>query len=154
MTRNFLALALVATQLVTCASGSLYMCLASDGTVAVDRGPASCGHCQSHKHGENDSCGGKFCQLGEPSHPATRDVSLVLQGGPCNCQHVPMAQAPSSPPRQTTLYLQRLTHDSLVALPTLAAMDLVGHIEQVLRLPPAHDAPPQLRALSSVVLRC
>jgi hypothetical protein len=88
-------------------------------------------------------------------HAWAPSAEAVKSCGPCDCQHVLISQAPTlTASRQSVLDAQQVAHASLAVLPMAASAHLAAAAELVLAPSPHRALPPQLRALSSVVLRC
>jgi len=154
MTKRLIASALIATQLLSWASGSLYMCVASDGSVAVDGGPASCNRYRSHKVCQRSSCCDAAC-CHDHHDAAPCDGAIVLASGWCDCRHVLISHSQATTAtRQSAIDAERLSHASIATLPTPVSPMLAEHGENCLRLDPSCEPPPHLRALGSIVLRC
>jgi hypothetical protein len=153
MAKRLIASALIASQLFTWASGALYMCVASDGSVGVDRGPAFCNHCPSHEVVEKPArCEAGCCH----DHDATAgDDDIVLASGTCDCRHVLISHAQATTAtRQSALDVERLSLACVAILPTPGSLWLVDVVETSLRIGAASEPPAHLRALSSTLLRC
>jgi hypothetical protein len=154
MTKRLIASALIAAQLLPWASGAMYVCVASDGSVGVDRGPASCSHCHSHVVAEQpSSCGAKCCH--DHDDTALCDDAVVLARGACDCHHVLISPAQATTAaRQSTTDVQQLSFACSAALPTPTSPTLAASVENSLRFGPSCELPAHLRALGSIVLRC
>src|SRR5215471_18342769 len=92
MVKSFLILALVTAQLGAVSGAPLYLCLAEDGSLCIDGGPATCDCCKLAET-EDDCC------PGDHSHRHEADGSSAWQADPCGCTHVQIShtQAPVTP---------------------------------------------------------
>jgi hypothetical protein len=153
MAKTLIASALIAAQLLPWASGALYMCVASDGSVGVDGGPAFCSHCERHEVAEQSTC----CHAGcchERGATVPCDEATAL-AATCDCQHLLLSQAQTTTPaRQSALEVERLPLVCIFDVPATGSGALVDGVENSLGPGVSHEQPAHLRALSAVILRC
>jgi hypothetical protein len=129
------------------------MCVASDGSVGVDGGPAFCNHCERHEVAEEPSCCQQAC-CHEHGAAAPCDDATVLAAA-CDCRHVLISQAQATTPtRQSAVEVEYLSLACIVALPAPASGTLANGVENSLRMGLSHEEPAHLRALSAIILRC
>lgn len=156
--------ALVAAQFLTWAGGSLYMCVACDGSVAIDLGPGNCHRCHDHEqgadeHGHEHGCG---CDHAIASKTHEHAVSPQAEGShqasaPCDCEHVQITNEQSvTASRQSVVEraLDHLLHAGALPVCLPAPLALATQLERCLSVAPSVEHSPQLRALGSIVLRC
>jgi hypothetical protein len=94
MRKPLISLALVAAQMLTWATGSLYACVSADGSACVDRGPQFCECCHGpqaewapHEAVHPKSCVDHGC------HAAEMEFVHAWSAAPCGCQHQSMGEA-------------------------------------------------------------
>jgi len=164
MARFLVVTTLVVAQFMTWAGGSLYMCVACDGSVGIDLGPGACHRCHGeqraageHRHEHDCGC----CRANETAkheralQPPADDRSEA--GRPCDCQHQLIASEQSSAAwrqSQVERALEHLLHGSVAVVALPAPLTHVQQIERPLFVATTVEHSPQLAALSATVLRC
>lgn len=156
--------ALVVAQFMTWAGGSLYMCVACDGSVGIDLGPGNCHRCHGEEHAAGEhrhehDCG--CCHANKTSdHEHARQPQAdhgVEAGRPCDCQHQLIASeqsAAASRQSHVERALDHLLHGGVAVVSLPAPLALAQQVERLLSVAPSVEHSPQLAALSSTVLRC
>lgn len=164
MFRIPLVISLVLMQLVAASGGSVYLCVANDGSLCcLDFGPQFC-RCCPHGHDKvssesapSDQCHSGCCHQ-EASHEASDqpDEDQSIANSPCHCQHLAVATG-------TALLKSRAT----VGNPLIASTQLWTAItvrsfltdplacrqsERIQAPSPAPDS--ALALLSTVIIRC
>uniref|UniRef100_A0A7C2NYS7 Secreted protein n=1 Tax=Schlesneria paludicola TaxID=360056 RepID=A0A7C2NYS7_9PLAN len=163
MVKSLLILMLVATQLLSGSSGSVYLCVKSDGTCCcLDSGPVSCNCC--HDHGElpqalaDSGCDNVACHCHDRDGVRQAEQSAALVDDGCGCTHIPLIVAVEQPARivRTALATDVERLAQLVAwLPALHVGDDVPVL-----WPPTTGSQPTgvpdfaLTVISTVVIRC
>jgi hypothetical protein len=159
MAKPLLILMLLTAQLLTGSSVSVYLCIASDGSLRTDTGPDSCTSCQ-------DTCSDSACgALTAERHGSERQGrNRLLQTcevpaleTPCDCVHIPIVTSSDQPARtaQSSITLEFEQLSSLVApvssiglgclslsRPNVLYCDVCG----------VHDF--TLTVISTVIIRC
>jgi hypothetical protein len=95
MGKALLSLMLVVTQVVPWTASPLFLCLASDGSVCLDAGPAACTCCRDHEHDEDACCGrdtDKERHEDGPSRVSDDRGGEWVSDADCNCAHVLLSQ--------------------------------------------------------------
>lgn len=167
MLRSLLFLMVVTAQLLPGGGGSIYLCIANDGSYCcLDAGPATCRCCphgigDSKPAGKNESASHGYaaasemcCHRHDGAEEAGYEVSLTSD--PCGCTHLLISARHTTPvarPR-TTSQTDQLSRPA-VLMPGWAACHLMVAGSRRERW----DHPPWARGLalstlSTVVLRC
>ena len=135
MAKRLLIMALVAVQSASWSGASLFLCLAADGSVCIDGGPAACaccvdkpetdGSCDSHETTGVASAVG----WAVPTEPAVSGGHSPPYGAaaqceasvPCGCTHVQISQS-----QAPTIVVQSVTNSGFERVASFASQVPVG----------------------------
>ncbi len=152
MPTKFLSLMLAVTQFLSWTAMPLYLCVASDGSVCVDLGQASCTCCQGceQKHDDHDACG-STCQ--SERHPPT-SVAVVDQAGTCDCTHIPLLAQQSDLVRTLVIVAWDVGWSSMDWTNVTSEFVLAANRTPLLHGDHEFDPSPHLAVIATTVLRC
>jgi len=164
MANSLVALMLIATQLLTGGSVSVYLCIRRDGSYRIDTGPNSCavtkrscdGSCADRGDEESNHQEACLCtHKGEPSPQRLEHCAVSAEA--CDCLHIPVLVASDQPTRSAG----QSVRGELERLSSLLAVASMHHIARPCLSPPMllqRDHPGgvafSLAVIATVVIRC
>jgi hypothetical protein len=156
MPRSLLVSMLMTVQLLSWSGPSMYLCLASDGSINVDFGPTGCRCCPRHCEAEvfdspNDE---HFCP--EHANHGQPPGQMVAADRDCECSHIQIVQQQG--PVVVQKSVKQSDHHAWVPVQPITVLQTQLNViasEVVLSRTSLADSSASVPALrASVVLRC
>jgi hypothetical protein len=156
MPRSLLVSMLMTVQLLSWSGPSMYLCLASDGSVNVDFGPLGCRCCQRHCEAEASDTHHDDHLCPDHTNHGQQSGSMLGADRDCECSHIQIVQQQG--PAVVQKSVKQSDHHAWVPARPIAVLQTQINViasEVVLSRTSLADSSASVSALrASVVLRC